>query len=349
MVFMPRICFARVDRIGDLVLTLPCQSAWLRLRPEDHIQWMIPENLEFIAKNAVPPLNSIFLKSSENFIFKIRAAFSLSKKLRLQNFDEIVFFHTPWWVAMAAFLSGIPKRTGVASQWFSWLFFNRRLRQRRSLAEKNEAFYNLDLVCFTLGLPDAKSLLLIPARLTADKNIMMKWAQNLKGQGIDLGRMVVIHPGMGGSARNWPPNFYKTLAEDLRKDNVSVIVTGTKMDEDFINKTEILEVSGVVSLANLLSSQDLLSVLSLSKCVVAPSTGVVHLAASLGVPTVGIYSPVRVQAPKRWAPLGPRVQVLLPNVECPATFKCLGPSCQFYDCMEQITVESLKGCVMDKL
>jgi heptosyltransferase I len=342
-----KVCFARVDRIGDFVLTLPCERAWLSVRPEDSIQWLLSENIQFVAEHVSPPISVFYAASPKSFVEKIKAAFSLSIQLRRAQFDTFVAIHVPWWVAFGAFLAGIRSRTGVASQWFSWVFFNRRLRQKRSQAEKNEAQYNLDLINFSLGR-GLNNLTLFPGKLEADRNLKMKWAQTFKAKKLDLEKLVVIHPGMGGSARNWPPQYYRELADKLLAQGASVAVSGAEPDRAFVKRTGILEVRGVFDIG-ITSGPDLLSILSLAKSVVAPSTGVAHLAAALGVPVVGIYSPVRVQSPKRWAPLGDRVQVLVANVPCPGIFECLGPKCPHYDCMEQITVESLMSCVMDKL
>ncbi|MEN0059029.1 MAG: glycosyltransferase family 9 protein, partial [Bdellovibrio sp.] len=55
-------------------------------------------------------------------------------------------------------------------------------------------------------------------------------------------------------------------------------------------------------------------VLGAAKAVIVPSTGIAHLAASLGTPVIGLYSPVRVQHPRRWAARGPQVKILMPPV-----------------------------------
>ncbi|MFM7105313.1 MAG: glycosyltransferase family 9 protein, partial [Flavobacteriales bacterium] len=43
---------------------------------------------------------------------------------------------------------------------------------------------------------------------------------------------------------------------------------------------------------------------------VACSTGPMHIAAALGIPTVGLFSPHRPIHPGRWAPLGPNAHYL---------------------------------------
>jgi len=342
-----KVCFARVDRIGDFILTLPCQRAWLSVRPGDSVEWLLSEKVRFVGEHISPAISASYINEPQTFWKKILESFKLSTKLRSKGYEQVVAIHIPWWVAVAFFMAGIKTRTGVASQWFSWIFFNKRLRQKRSLAEKNEALYNLDLINFALQ-KGVNNLPIVPGRITSNKSTAMAWAQKLKKENIDLNRLVVIHPGMGGSARNWPPENYKKLAELLKAAKVSVVVTCGPQDDHFVRETDILNVKDVVAVRTE-SGEELLGLLSLAKAVVVPSTGVAHLGASLGVPVIGLYSPVRVQSPKRWAPLGDKVQVLVPNVQCPGIFKCLGEKCPHYDCMEQITVDSLMSCVMDKL
>jgi ADP-heptose:LPS heptosyltransferase len=129
----------------------------------------------------------------------------------------------------------------------------------------------------------------------------------------------VVHPGMAGSALNWPTNHYVTLIEKLKAEK-QILITGTAGDEAWIAplRARFEKDSRVLILQGDLSIDELLFVLKNSAGVIAPSTGVAHLAASLGVPTVGIYSPIASQHPRRWGPRGQRAQFLLPDV--PADF-----------------------------
>jgi ADP-heptose:LPS heptosyltransferase len=66
---------------------------------------------------------------------------------------------------------------------------------------------------------------------------------------------------------------------------------------------------------------------------VAASTGPLHLAAALGVRTIGLYSMRRPIFPARWAPIGPRAHALVHDVGCPVCAN--GKPC---DCITRIPV-----------
>ena len=125
----------------------------------------------------------------------------------------------------------------------------------------------------------------------------------------------VVHPGMGGSALNWPPELFRELIGRLAADS-PVVITGTKADHKFLSQiVAVKELPNVKWLVDQLKVFELLDLLSQAKSVVAPSTGVLHLAASLGTPVVGIYSPRTVEHPRRWGPKGHLCAVLVPPVQ----------------------------------
>jgi len=217
-------------------------------------------------------------------------------------------FHAPWWVALALFVARVPCRVGVRSKIHSYLFFNRSLRQKRSRAEKHEAEYGLQLVSAALGQAfDFNKL--DPLRLGTPLSV--KELQNL-GIAQDY---IVVHPGMAGSALNWPSAQYIEFIDYFSK-TCDIVVTCGPSDQQFVTPISAA-FSGnnkVKSLAGLNFAQ-LILVLQTSKGVLAPSTGVLHMAASLGVPTLGIYSPIGVERAIRWGPRGANVETLTPETK----------------------------------
>jgi ADP-heptose:LPS heptosyltransferase len=261
---------------------------------------------------------------------------SLLSDVKKESFDAAIVFHAPWWVGLLLWLARVPLRAGVKSQWHSFLFFNRAIRQKRSRAEFSELEYGFQLVEAALARP-AGSLRRAPLRLKGDDA-----GQLLRKFGLNAGEFIVVHPGMGGSALNWPTGEYAQLIRELLRKGI-VAITGTAADEAYLSplKSELSASNGVVWLDGRLSGPELLSVLAAAKAVLAPSTGVLHLSASLGRPTLGVFSPVRVQHPRRWGPQGPRTDVVVPAVACPGEMSCFGEACRDFDCMKSIKVEDV--------
>jgi ADP-heptose:LPS heptosyltransferase len=212
---------------------------------------------------------------------------------------------------------------GVRSQWHSFLFLNAGVRQKRSQADHHEADYNFELVdilaqklktgSYTRKSPMRTAPVL---KLKAGTNDILLHKWHLKP-----GSYFIVHPGMAGSSLNWPQEKYINFitAFHLQYPDIKIVMTGTAADTPYLNrilniydgKDFFLNVQGKVT------SYELLSLLGSSRGILAPSTGVLHLAASLGVPSFGIFSPIKVQRPTRWAPRGRFTRTYMPNTESP--------------------------------
>jgi ADP-heptose:LPS heptosyltransferase len=289
------------------------------------------------------------------------------RKILKEYQPEIVFsFQAPWWVSYELFRAKVPIRVGSFSQWHSFLFLNKGLRQKRSRSDQHEFHYNLDLVYEGLGSQLENNQNALDNNISRNKRIEKDaLVLKLKQSNLSLKLLEMIgsnnywalHPGMAGSARNWSTsNYIKLIQEYFVRNSESqwpqkIVITGTQMDEPWIAplRSELGLDTRVVFLQNKLSATELLEVLGSSRCVLAPSTGVLHLAASLNVPTIGIFSPIRVQSIIRWGARGKNIRNISPELKCPATFHCLNKDCSKFDCMDQISVEKVLDLITNIL
>lgn len=308
--------FIRLDKIGDLIATLPIDQL-PALKNED-IHWVLAEGLGSIVKNAVPErkFSELSLKDEKKSFKKLREI------LREQKPEAVVCFYGPWWIGLAAFLERVPVRIARRSQWHSFIFFNRGFRQSRSLSEMHEADYNRELVEKGLKLSPATATPILELNPPSPRHLLEKW-------NIRTGEYFIVHPGMWGSALNWPQAHYSILIEKLINAG-PVMITGTEADMKYLGEIQAQwqHDAQVRWAIGSLSLTELLSLLKAARAVVAPSTGVLHMAASCGTKCVGIYSPITSQHPRRWGPRGPQA-------------KALAPQTDGENCMETITVNQV--------
>jgi ADP-heptose:LPS heptosyltransferase/GT2 family glycosyltransferase len=139
-----------------------------------------------------------------------------------------------------------------------------------------------------------------------------QWLRSLFGR-----RVVCVHPGVGNEMRQWPAEHFAELIDLLvEKDDVNVVMVGGPDDEPVA--AAVLDHLGhrdrVWSLVGRFNLVDLPSLLMACSLFVGNNSGPKHIAAALGVPTVGIHSG-NVDA-REWGPLGPRALAIRRNVEC---------------------------------
>ncbi len=258
---------------------------------------------------------------------------AFSRILREQRLDAAFFAYPRPRLAFAARLAGIPLRAGIAYRWYSFLFTHRR-KEHRHPSRLHERDYNLRLL-ESAGI-DAEDGLLprleISAALRAEARTVLEAAT------LDARRpFAVLHPGSGGSARDWSAGRFAELAQRLGQhaEGMQTLVTGTAAERTLVE--EVVRGSGgqAHALAAPVSLTQLAAILSEARLCVANSTGPLHLAAAVGTPVLGLYPFERVQHPRRWGPLGRTTRVLLPPRD-PDCRDCTKGSCARHDDMSRI-------------
>jgi heptosyltransferase-3 len=129
---------------------------------------------------------------------------------------------------------------------------------------------------------------------------------------------VVFHAwasGTGKRLKEWPSEHWRDLARSLVRKVSGIVLTGGPSDAADTERladsvrAHVAELP-VLSVAGAYSLTQTAVLLRLAKAVVSVNTGVMHLAALLGVPTVGLHGPTD---PKRWGPFGENVVSLVPG------------------------------------
>jgi ADP-heptose:LPS heptosyltransferase len=133
-----------------------------------------------------------------------------------------------------------------------------------------------------------------------------------------IGRKVVcIHPGVGSAIRQWPARHFAALIDLLAAGHdIDVVLIGSG-DEMAIAEEVLAQVQRrdvVRSLIGEVRLSDLPSVLASADLFVGNNSGPKHLAAGLGVPTVGIHSGT-VDA-REWGPVGANAVAIRKNMIC---------------------------------
>ena len=318
-----KVVLIRTDKIGDLISSLCCDE----MIPADfQASWILSKGMSWLAEHAVP--GRTHFEVDLNSPWKSFSA--VLRYLRQEKPEALIHLQGPWWIPLAAWMAGVPARGGRRSQWFSFLFLNRGFRQSRRESNRHEAEYNQDLVENFFSRPHRP---LPPLQLAIPRS--SRWMEQW---GLSPRSYVVVHPGMAGSALNWPPEFYEQLVERLNSAH-KVVLTGTRADREMTENLRMTfsQHKNVTDLSEQLSPVEWMHVLKNAKVVIGPSTGVVHVAASLGAKVLGLYSPVQVQNVTRWGPRGLHVLTMTPKVQCPGVRACLGVNCEQYSCMKLVT------------
>ena len=135
----------------------------------------------------------------------------------------------------------------------------------------------------------------------------------LKSINLDRISWVALHPGSGSPKKNWPLNHWIELARALHEESgLGILFILGPAEAGFGEIVRKEAVSQEIRLVQSPPLPVLAALLSLGRGYVGHDSGVTHLSAKLGLPTVAIFGPTD---PACWAPRGPKVRILCPPAE----------------------------------
>jgi heptosyltransferase-3 len=116
-----------------------------------------------------------------------------------------------------------------------------------------------------------------------------------------------FHPGSGSAQKNWPVRRWAELIRQCAGLFNEILLVGGEADGAVVR--EFLSLCGCPRLKTILEADlvDLCRALSGCSIFAGHDTGVTHLAAAVGTPTVALFGPTN---PNVWAPLGTHVRVV---------------------------------------
>jgi heptosyltransferase-2 len=240
---------------------------------------------------------------------------ALAERLRPEEYGTALVMLRTWKSALAPFLAGIPERVGFVGEGRFFLLNDLRWGER--------GLERMIDRCGALALPKGSPIpsdwplpeLVVPAAEVA------AWrARNTLAA--DGSPIVALAPGAIGQGKRWPTAEFAELARGLAADGASIWVLGGPQETPLA--AQIVEHAG--PRARDLTGHDLrnaILALAAADLAVSNDSGLMHVAAAIGTPTIGIFGPT---SPRLWAPLNP----LAAAVEPPSDLPC--PACGRQNC-----------------
>lgn len=111
---------------------------------------------------------------------------------------------------------------------------------------------------------------------------------------------VCVHPGARDHARRWPPDRFAKVADALAELGFHVVLTGTAAEHDACAKVAASMQKPALNVAGCTTLGVAAALLERAALLITNDTGISHLAAALGTPSVIVFL---ASDPERWAPL----------------------------------------------
>jgi heptosyltransferase III len=328
------ILIVRTDRIGDVVLSLPMAAIIKKHSPQTKITFLLREYTRPLAENN-KYIDEVITLAEQNGKPVIK-----NNLARLRNkFDACVVAFPTYPIALLLYLSNIPVRIGSGYRWYSFLF-NKKIYEHRKYGERHELEYNVRLLQ-QLGIECEVNECNVSFGISAPQTGKEKISADLSALNIDSSqKIIVIHPGSGGSSIDLPAAKMKALVESLAKLNYQILITGSKAEKELCNSLVVN--NNIVSVAGKYVLSELIALIGRCELMIANSTGPIHIAAALGKHVIGFYPKIASCAPKRWGPYSEKKIIFSPTIGCN---NCTRKQCEKLHCMESIQVSEVVEAV----
>jgi len=178
------------------------------------------------------------------------------------------------------------------------------------------------------------------------KDLDRDWANDFwKSKGLTPGgrsEVIILHPGSGSKKKVWPLDQFLNLTRYLqdRLSSKILIVLGPAEGSEVQGAFEKIGPNTPI-LAKGLSLLRLASVMEGCRFFIGNDSGISHMAAALGLPTVAIFGPTD---PRVWSPRGEKVVVVRKEIPCSPCPQERFFQCKNFECLKGIEIsEVLRG------
>jgi heptosyltransferase I len=309
-----RLLIVRLGALGDVLHTLPAATALRHAFPDTTLGWLIEERwAELLCTLPTPrsgprspqrPLvdriHTVSTKAWRKELFSYQTWEQMGaalSELRAGRYQMAVDLQGAVRSAILARWSGAPEIYGAAQpreKLASMFYTHQVVTAGEHVIEQN----------LSVAEAVAHRRLELPAiELPHDGTAERQCEEHLKKH--DIRDFVIISPGAGWGAKQWPAEHYGCVARELADHGLRSLVNCGPGEGDLVRKVE--ESSGGATQAVSGSLTQLIALTRRARLFIGGDTGPMHLAAALRVPIVAIFGPTD---PARNGPFGTRSIVL---------------------------------------
>jgi len=315
--------------VGDMVMV---QSLFISLKqqyPDAQIDVLAPDwSLPLLTR--MKQVNQGIRLAAAHGQLALRARWQTGRALRAENYSHAIVIPRSLKSALVPYFAAVRVRTGYRGEMRYGLLNDIRFLDKTVLRKTVERQVALGLS----QAPDSAPTIPYPALTVSDEN-QKKLLSELQ---LTLDKPVIaMLPGAEyGPAKQWPIAYYKALAERLCQVGYRVWIYGSNKEKEL--GEEIAD--GLDEIKNLCGKTqlvDVIDLLALSRCVVSNDSGLMHIAAAVGVPVVAVYGS---STPDYTPPLSERKKVIYLDLDCSP---CFSRECRFghTHCLTKIEVEQV--------
>lgn len=328
------VLMVKLNLLGDTICFLPTIMAMRRNWPRTRLT-CLTTNVGKAVIECTKLVDEIWVAD----INEIKAISGFMKWLRIikdGQFDlAVASSDSSSYVALLLFLSSIPMRVGYTNPKLSFLY-NSRIQFTNHIPHtllNLQIATQLGLSVVGINLPMAISTPEVDKNNTDELLVQHGITKN--------DRFIVLHVGANKPSRRWPIDKFSEVVNALAvKHDVQFVCVGGNQEEALVSLlSNLTKEAHLINLCGKTSIRQLIYIISLSELFVGHSSGPLHIAFMLGVPTVSLWGASSLAI---WGPIWEKEKhmCIRSNMDCQG---CEMETCPRgnLECMDNINVNEV--------
>jgi ADP-heptose:LPS heptosyltransferase len=319
-----RILIIRPGALGDLIVTLPTFGAIRHYFQDAHIEIMgYTTFLEITKGRFYADAVSRFDQADNTPLFVNNAQLPPSLIKKFESIDLIFSFVSDKEQVFAHNL----RKTGV-----------KHIIHREPLPACSESIHIIDYLLKSLDSLGITYPNIMPKVFLNNEDLCFG-DKSIKDAAVDSSKpLIAIHPGSGSRQKCWPVERFAGLMSRLsRYMDAQFLVLSGPADDKIIEELH-LKIGDTFITANQLPLPHLAAIIAKCRLFIGNDSGITHLAAAVGTPTIALFGPTD---PQIWGPRGEKVTILYKKHPCSPCPLDIRKNCFSLSCLNQIEIESV--------
>ena len=330
------VLLIRLRSIGDTVLTTPSLFALKRFLPQARIDILLEDWVAPVLEGFPHVDNVITLKRNST-----TARARVARQLRSLNYDVAYNLHGGTTATLLTRASGARRRVGLKTYQYSRLYTH--LAPSPLLLWKRDRTHSVEQQLALLGWTGVPVSDRPPTHLAVVEDAAASVTKRLREAGWNEQMpLAVIHPAAAFATKQWAVEKFARVMEHLAAKGFSVVVITAPAEAPLATELGSTSSASAISFSDL-SLPEVTALASRARLFVGNDSGIAHIAAAVGLPSVVIFGSSNTAHWSPWATAP--AEVVLEEMECQP---CHGYYCEKFaqpECILRVPVERVVAAV----
>lgn len=329
-----RVLVVRLRSIGDTVLSTPSLFALRRFLPNATIDALLEDWVAPVLEGS--PLVDSVIPIGKSARSRLKTALTL----RRNRYDVVFNLHGGTTSTFLTRFTGARHRVGYGD--YQYAFLHTDLLSSSSdfwgREKTHSAEQQLALVGST-GVPVSDRP---GSRLSITAKAKASIQELLESHGLADERFTLFHPSTAFSTKQWPPENFARVAEYLAAAGIKRVAVASRAETETLAKVTATSRVPIVTFDDL-SLPEITALASKAEAFVGNDSGIAHIAAAVGTPTVVIFGSSNRDHWRPWTDAPS--EIVYEGFECQP---CPGYRCEVFGepkCIQSVSVESVISAI----